>query len=201
TFHADQKGRELLVEQAVSAGAKVLDAGGGTGSTALLAAEKVSETGKVTILDLSRGMLEVARKRAVQAKLENRMEFLEGDIDNPPFPDESFDVVLSTYSACPLGDPAAGALTLLRLVKPRGLLGMAHSAAPKGFLATAIGKCVESIAWRFPSISLGCRNVDVLPALLKQGATLKFEKRIGMPYLPFEVFIVIKNNQPGNNGL
>lgn len=83
----------------------------------------------------------------------------------------------------------------------RGMLGMAHSAAPKGFLATAIGKCVESIAWRFPSISLGCRNVDVLPALLKQGATLKFEKRIGMPYLPFEVFIVIKNNQPGNNGL
>ncbi len=191
TFHSDQIGREILVSKAVKDGDAVLDAGGGTGSTALLAAQKIGNKGKVTVLDLSQGMLDIARKRAGEMKLDHRMEFIKGDIDQLPFSHNSFDTVLSTYSACPLGDPAAGAFELLRVAKQDGLLGMAHSVAPRGF-AKILGKCIEEIAWKFPFISLGCRSVEVLPALLRSGTELIFDKRIGLPFLPFEVFVVRK---------
>lgn len=194
TFHSDQKGRELLVEHAVASGNTVLDAGGGTGSTALLAAKKVGMEGKVTILDLSQGMLDVARERATAQNLDKQLEFMKGDIDELPFQENTFDVVLSTYSACPLGDPAAGALELLRVVKPGGLLGMAHSVAPKGICAKAIGNSIESIAWRFPSISLGCRAVEILPSLLKKGVTVELDQRVGPAFMPFQVFIVRKKH-------
>ena len=156
------------------------------------AAQKVGKNGKVTVLDLSKGMLDVAKQRAIALKLDDCMEFVIGDIDNLPFEDDFFDTVLSSYSACPLGDPTAGALELLRVVKQGGFLGMAHSVSPQGPFATMFGNIIESIAWHFPSISLGCRAVEILPGLLKKGVSLVFEKRIGPPYLPFQVFVVRK---------
>ena len=47
TAKSDQRGRELLVDVAVSTGDSVLDCGAGTGSTGLLAAEKVGEGGRI----------------------------------------------------------------------------------------------------------------------------------------------------------
>ena len=108
----------------------MLDCGSGTGSTALLAAQKVGSAGKVVLFDLSDGMLNVAKDRAVAAGVWERLEFQTGDILDLPFEDSSFDVVLSTYSICPLHDPAKGALELYRVIKPGGRIGIAHSAEP-----------------------------------------------------------------------
>ena len=106
TFAADQRGRAMLVERAVREGERVLDAGAGTGSTALMAARKVGPRGRVTLFDLSDDMLDVARDKAEAAALDDRLEYHSGDMVQLPFPDASFDVVLSTYSLCPLYDPA-----------------------------------------------------------------------------------------------
>ena len=64
TARSDERGRRMVVMKTVRQGDLVLDAGTGTGSTALLAAQKVGPQGKVTLFDMSDGMLAVARKKA-----------------------------------------------------------------------------------------------------------------------------------------
>jgi len=192
TAKADQRGRELLVERAVVAGDNVLDCGSGTGTTGILAAKKAGAQGKVTFFDLSDAMLAVARQKVAEAGLQDRVTFQTGDMVHLPFEDGCFDVVLSTYSLCPVYDPAKGALELYRVTKPGGMLGVAHSADPVNPVARWLADRVEGWAWRFPWLSMGCRSVEVLPVLRAAGAEVVFERRIGVPLWPFFVFIVRK---------
>jgi demethylmenaquinone methyltransferase / 2-methoxy-6-polyprenyl-1,4-benzoquinol methylase len=192
TARSDERGRRLAVERAVEAGDRVLDAGAGTGSTALLAAVRVGANGRVTLFDLSDGMLAIAKRRAEAAGLAERMAFQTGDMVHLPFADDTFDVVLSTYSMCPVYDPAKAALDLYRVVKPGGRIGVAHSAAPANRVVRWVAERVESVAWRFPWLSLGCRSVSVLPTLEGAGARVLFVRTIGVPLWPFLVFVVAK---------
>jgi SAM-dependent methyltransferase len=109
-----------------------------------------------------------------------------------PFADNSFDVVLSTYSLCPLYDPEKGALELYRVTKPGGKVGAAHSSEPHNPILKFFADRVEDIAWRLPWLSMGCRSVMVLPALEKAGGRVIFSKQIGVPLWPFRVFVVEK---------
>lgn len=192
TAGSDQRGRRILVEQAVRPGDRVLDCGAGTGSTALLAAHKVGPAGKVVIFDLSDGMLDVARTRAAQAGVMDRIDFKTGDMLELPFADNSFSVVLSTYSLCPLFDPTRGAMELYRVTRPGGRIAIAHSTEPDARLVKWLADKVERVVWHFPAISLGCRAVSVLPALEQIGCAVLFKRRIGVPLWPFLVFVVKK---------
>lgn len=192
TFKSDDRGREMVVQHAVAEGDTVLDAGSGTGSTALLAAERVGPKGKVVLFDLSKGMLNIAYDKIKKAGFEDRVELKVGDILSLPFPDNTFDVVLSTYSVCPLYSPEEGALELLRVVRPDGKLAVAHSADPENPVLHWLAGKLENLIWLFPKISLGCRAVSTLPSLKKAGVKVLFESRIGFPLLPFIVFVVQK---------
>jgi demethylmenaquinone methyltransferase / 2-methoxy-6-polyprenyl-1,4-benzoquinol methylase len=192
TAGSDQRGRKLLVEHAVEPGDRVLDCGAGTGSTALLAARKAGSPGTVTLFDMSEGMLAVARQRANAAGIGGRIKFHTGEMTHLPFIDGSFDVGLSTYSMCPLDDPSKGALELYRVVRPGGRIGIAHSSDPKNRMIKRLADLVEALIWRFPSVSFGCRSVSVLPALTNAGASVVFEKMIGIPIWPFLVLVVHK---------
>ena len=177
TARADQRGRRLLVETAVSEGDNVLDCGAGTGTTGIMAAKKVGPAGKVTLFDLSDPMLAVARDKAGRAGVLDRLVFQSGDMVHLPFADASFDVVLSTYSLCPLYDPTRGALELYRVAKPGGKIAVVHSSTPENPVVKWLADRVETIAWRFPWLSMGCRSVSVLPALQTAGAEVVFLKR------------------------
>ena len=192
TAGSDQRGRKILVEKSVRPGDRVLDCGSGTGSTALLAAQKVGATGKVKLFDLSDGMLTVAKERAEDAGFQERVDFQTGDMLNLPFEDNSFDAVLSTYSICPLHDPAKGALELYRVLKRGGHIGIAHSTEPERLMVKWLADKVEWLVWHIPSISLGCRPVSVLSVLNQAGGKIVFEKRIGIPLWPFAVFVIEK---------
>jgi ubiquinone/menaquinone biosynthesis C-methylase UbiE len=192
TLASDRRGREIIVEKAVSTGDRVLDSGAGTGSTALAAAVRAGDSGRVVLFDLSDEMLDVARTKAAQAGLADRLSFRAGDMTALPFEDDSFDAVLSTYSLCPLYDPARGALEMLRVVRPGGKIGIAHSVDPQNALVRWLGGRIEAAAWHFPSISLGCRSVTVLPTLEEAGGRVLFSGRIGVPTWPFLVFVVEK---------
>jgi len=122
TARADQRGRKLLVEKTVREGDRVLDCGAGTGTTGLLAAAKAGPKGRVTLFDLSDAMLAVARQKVTQAGLQDWFEFQSGDMVQLPFNSGEFDVVLSTYSICPLYNPEKGALELYRVTRPGGAL-------------------------------------------------------------------------------
>jgi demethylmenaquinone methyltransferase/2-methoxy-6-polyprenyl-1,4-benzoquinol methylase len=192
TASSDQRGRELLVEKAVSPGDKVLDLGAGTGSTALLAAEKTGASGKVVLFDASEGMLAVARDKATEARIQDRIEIEIGDMLDLPFDDNSYDAVLSTYSMCPVYDPAKAAREAYRVTKPGGRIGIAHSTDPENPVVRWLADRIENVAWHIPSISLGCRSVAVLPTLEQLGCRIVFEKRIGVPLWPFLVFVAEK---------
>ena len=192
TAKSDQRGRELLVDRAVSTGDRVLDCGAGTGSTGLLAAQKVGVSGKVVLFDMSEGMLVIAKEKTAQDQMQERVEFKAGDMLSLPFEDNSFDVVLSTYSMCPVYDPDKAAMELYRVTMPGGRIGIAHSTNPNTPLVKWLAERVESIVWHFPSISLGCRSVDVLPTIEQLGCKVIFKKHIGVPLWPFLVFVAEK---------
>ena len=192
TARADQKGRRILVEHAVNEGDAVLDCGAGTGTTGILAARKVGPNGKVTFFDLSEDMLSVAREKVGREGLQERAVFQSGDMVHLPFGDDSFNVVLSTYSLCPVYDPAKAALELYRVTKPGGRLGVCHSTVPKNPIVKYLADRVEDIAWRFPGLSMGCRSVDVLPVLESAGGKVLLSRHIGVPLWPFLALVIEK---------
>lgn len=192
TAFSDQRGRKCLVEQAVRPGDRVLDAGGGTGSTALLAACAAGENGHVTLVDLSDGMLTQARRRAEASGLSARIDCQQGDLNQLTFPDASFDVVLSTYSLCPVQRPDHAALELYRRVRPGGRLGIAHSAEPENRVVRWLADGVEAVISHWHALSLGCRSIDVEATLLKAGARKRYDRMIGIPLWPFRVLVFEK---------
>jgi len=192
TAGADGRGRRALVAATVRKGDRVLDAGGGTGSTALLAARAAGASGRVCVLDWSRGMLTAARRKAQAGHAGSPVSFVIGDIEHPPFRPDTFDVVLSTYSLCPLADPSNGAAAMYDLVRPGGKLGAAHSTEPAGRFVRRVAAGVEAVAWRLPWLSMGCRPVSVLPRLRALGAVVERDRRFGIPLWPFHLVVVGK---------
>jgi arsenite methyltransferase len=75
-------------------GEAVLDLGSGGGIDVLLSARRVGRSGKAYGVDMTDEMLELARRNAAQAEVEN-VEFLKGTIEELPLPDASVDVVIS----------------------------------------------------------------------------------------------------------
>jgi ubiquinone/menaquinone biosynthesis C-methylase UbiE len=192
TAKADQRGRKLLVENSVGEDNEVLDCGSGTGTTGIMAAKRVGSKGKVTFFDLSDDMLAVAKEKITRERLQDRVTFQTGDMVHLPFDNNKFDVVLSTYSLCPLYDPSKGALELYRVTKPGGKIACAHSTDPRGRTLKWLADRVENWAWRFPLLSMGCRSVNILPTLKNVGGKVIFSKYIGVPLWPFFVFVIEK---------
>jgi len=78
----------------LNAGETVLDLGSGGGIDVLLSARRVGPTGKAYGLDMTDDMLALARENQRKAGVEN-VEFLKGEIEHIPLPDNSVDVIIS----------------------------------------------------------------------------------------------------------
>jgi SAM-dependent methyltransferase len=110
-------------------GTQLLDVACGTGNSAIPAAKAGA---KVTGVDIATNLLEQAKKRAAAEHLEIRFE--EGDAEQLPYPDRSFDVVLSMFGAMFAPQPERVAAEFLRVCKPGGLIAMANWTS-QGFVA------------------------------------------------------------------
>jgi arsenite methyltransferase len=75
-------------------GERVLDLGSGAGTDSLVAAQMVGPEGSVVGIDMTPEMLAKARGAAAELRAGN-VEFVEGEVEHLPFPDASFDVVIS----------------------------------------------------------------------------------------------------------
>jgi SAM-dependent methyltransferase len=100
-------------------GQTVLDLGSGGGIDVLLSARRVGPTGKAFGLDMTDEMLELARSNQKEAGVEN-VEFLKGEIEAVPLPDDSVDVVISNCVINLSGDKARVLREAARVLRPGG---------------------------------------------------------------------------------
>ena len=100
-------------------GEVVLDLGSGGGIDVLLSAHRVGPTGKAYGLDMTDEMLALARSNALKAGATN-VEFLKGDIEAIPLPDNSVDVIISNCVINLAADKSKVLAEAFRVLKPGG---------------------------------------------------------------------------------
>ncbi len=103
----------------LEAGQVVLDLGSGGGIDVILSARRVGPTGKAYGLDMTDDMLALARKNAAEAGIPN-IEFLKGQIESIPLPDNSVDVIISNCVINLSGDKRTVLAEAFRVLKPGG---------------------------------------------------------------------------------
>jgi ubiquinone/menaquinone biosynthesis C-methylase UbiE len=122
----------------LQAGETVLDVGCGTGDLTLAAQRRVGPTGEVCGVDPGSEMVEVARQKALHA---NRpIAFQVGVIEDLPFPDNTFDVVLSSLMMHHLPDDLkpTGLAEIRRVLKPAGRLLIVDFKRPTAWVAKVV---------------------------------------------------------------
>jgi demethylmenaquinone methyltransferase/2-methoxy-6-polyprenyl-1,4-benzoquinol methylase len=123
SFGQDPLWRRFLVSR-LPPGGHVLDVATGTG---LVAAELLRRDFRVTGLDQSPDMLEVARER-----FGDRVDLVEASATEMPFPDDAFDHLTVTYLLRYVDDPAATMRELARVVRPGGVVTSLEFGVPAG---------------------------------------------------------------------
>ncbi len=121
-------GPRLVEACGIGPGMRVLDVAAGTGNASIEAARAGAQ---VVASDLTPELFDVGRRRAEAAGVE--LEWVEGDAENLPFEDESFDVVMSAIGVmfAPLHQKAAD--ELVRVCRPGGTIGVL-SWTPEGMI-------------------------------------------------------------------
>jgi len=109
---------------ALAPGEVVLDLGSGGGIDVLLSAKRVGPTGKAYGLDMTDEMLDLARRNQREAGIEN-VEFLKGEIESIPLPDESVDVIISNCVINLSTDKDRVLAEAFRVLKPGGRFAVA----------------------------------------------------------------------------
>ena len=132
SFGQDPRWRRFLVScTAAGPSDTVLDVATGTGAVAL---ELLRRKGCAVVgLDQSAQMLEVARRR-----LPDGVRLVEGEADELPFPDASFDALTFTYLLRYVDDPAATVRELARVVRPGGTVAGLEFGVPPSPPARAL---------------------------------------------------------------
>jgi ubiquinone/menaquinone biosynthesis C-methylase UbiE len=133
-------GEDLCEALDVRSGQRVLDVAAGNGNASLAAARRWCD---VVATDYVPTLLDRARERAVAERLD--IEFREADAEALPFPDNSFDAVVSTFGVMFTPDQDRAAGELVRVCKRGGKIGLANW-TPDGF----IGQVFKTIGRHAP---------------------------------------------------
>jgi SAM-dependent methyltransferase len=153
---------EFLARLDVSPGIRMLDVGCGAGQIAIPAAKAGAI---VTGIDIAANLIEQARRRAAAAGVQVRFD--EGDAEDLPYPDASFDLVVSLIGAMFAPRPELVAAELLRVCRPGGRIAMANW-TPEGH----VGQMFKIIGKHVPPPPL-------MPSPMKWGDEATLRERLG----------------------
>ena len=181
---------EALALLEVRPGEAVLEIGCGTGKALELLREHTGNAGRVTGLDLSEGMLEVASRRLARRGISD-VELVHGDALDPPFPEGTFDVVFLGFTLELFDTPELPqvAAAIHRLLRDTGRVGVAALS-----LRRTDRPAVKIYHWAhraFPRF-VDCRPIPAVQILERGGFTIeKFHQRL-MWGLPVDLLVARK---------
>jgi len=110
----------------------VLDIATGTGDLAIKFASETTAS-KIVGLDLSEGMLSVAKKKIEGKDISEKLEFIKGDSEELPFEDNSFDAITVSFGIRNFENLEKGLSEILRVLKPTGLFVILETSVPTKF--------------------------------------------------------------------
>ncbi|NUT91640.1 MAG: class I SAM-dependent methyltransferase [Saccharothrix sp.] len=160
---------------------QVLEIGAGTGMNLL----RYRDVEKVVATEPDPAYLRQLRRRVPEAQVP--VEVVDAPAERLPFPDASFDTVVSTLTLCSVDDPARSAAELRRVLRPDGALLLVEHVQTDagGFVRAAQHASVPF--WRL--FVGGCRtNRPTLRTLAGAGFEVKELDRFNPPHVPFVMF-------------
>jgi len=104
----------------LNSGDRVLDVCGGTGDLAVLAARAVGQTGHITLYDFSSAMINAGRFKKNNSSIRKRIEYIQGDVQQLSFQNESFDLAMIGFGIRNVIDMKKGFKEMYRILKPGG---------------------------------------------------------------------------------
>ena len=160
-------------------GEVVLDLGSGGGIDVLLSAKRVGVTGKAYGLDMTDEMLALANENKKRAGAEN-VEFLKGDIENIPLPDNSVDVIISNCVINLSADKKRVLEESYRVLKPGGRFAVSdvvvRGAVPEPVKKSmelwvgCVAGALEEAEFKNMMIQTGFKDVDIEPTRIYAGS-------------------------------
>ncbi len=133
TFGMDLKWRKNVLKILQKADpSNILDIATGTGDMAILYSKTNAK--QIVGVDISTGMLDVARTKVTQRKLNDLIELKVGDAENLEFEDNSFEAVTISYGIRNFENLRKGMSEILRVLKPKGTLVVLETSVPENFI-------------------------------------------------------------------
>ncbi len=192
SFGADVRWRKKVIALVSAKDPEsLLDIATGTGDLAIQFAEK-TDIDRVVGLDLSEGMLSVARKKAAKSKFQERLEFIQGDSEALPFDDGTFDAITVSFGIRNFEDLEQGLSEIRRTLSPGGQLVILETSVPTKplykqgykfytkFVLPAIGRVFsrDKVAYRYLSESASVfPHGEVLNNILRKIGFIEVENK------------------------
>lgn len=133
TFRTDLSWRRKVIKMVANKNPNnILDIATGTGDLAIQFAEK-THIPNIVGLDLSEGMLKVARKKIIGSSLVDKVEFIKGDSEELPFPDNSFEAITVSFGIRNFENLEKGLSEIKRVLAPDGIFVILETSVPAKF--------------------------------------------------------------------
>ena len=167
----------------LKAGEVVLDLGSGGGIDVLLSARRVGPTGKAYGLDMTDEMLALARENQARSGLTN-VEFLKGEIEHIPLPDNSVDVIISNCVINLSADKDRVIAEAFRVLKPGGRFAVsdvvvrgddvpAEMRRSMELWVGCVAGALEERSYRDKLARAGFEGIDIEPTRIYRAADAK----------------------------
>jgi len=189
---SERKYKQLCLQLlAVQSGERVMEIGVGTGECALAMAKDVGPEGQVYGLDLSPGMLAVARGKLQGAGLAERVALECADAARLPYADAAFDAVFSSFTLELFDTPEIDQVLAecRRVLKPGGRLCI--TSMDKAQRPGLVTRLYTWLHRSFPTV-VDCRPIYVIPSIKAAGFVVREAQSLSMWGLPVAVVLAVK---------